>query len=146
MQFRVPCTVTGVYWLLWSVFQQYLLKLTPFSKCKFHAFLHWHELTHPVTQEITQVCSLPRCEYTLTEWSEFQWYCWYTLYRSPCTAINPTGNPNLSIFENPFLKGIYDNWKIIRRWKIKLIPVKYYTFLLSTFEVWKSPDHYINSY
>ena len=48
-QIWVPCALTGVHVLLWSVHQQYPLKLTPFSKCKFMPWqtTHlWNSLGH----------------------------------------------------------------------------------------------------
>ena len=138
-----------MYWLLWSVLQQYPLKLTPFSKCKcmpFRPFLHWYELTIQWPRKFHRcvVCHRQGVNLHLLNGVNFNGYCWYTLHRSPCTPINV--QPKFAHFENPFLKRIDYNWKIIRRWKIKLMPVKSYTLLLSTFKVWKLPDHYVKSY
>ena len=67
----------------------------------------------------------------------FNGYCWYTLHRSQYTPVNVQGTQNCPFVKIFFWKELIIIEKIVRRWKIKAMPVKSYTLLLSTFKVWK---------
>ena len=75
----------------------------------------------------------------------FNEYCWYTLHSIPHTPIDLllkiricTANQNLPLFENLLLKRIDYNKKIIKRLRIKLMPIKLSACYIQSMKITRS--------